>query len=78
MSDFRKLEDGIFASPQIDVADIAQAKELGVTLVINNRPEEEEPGQTPGAEIEAAAGATIGEEERRGATDGGVVCEGHG
>ena len=57
MSDFRKLEDGIFASPQIDVADIAQAKELGVTLVINNRPEEEEPGQTPGAEIEAAAHA---------------------
>ena len=57
MSDFRKLEDGIFASPQIDVTDIARAKELGVTLVINNRPEEEEPGQTPGAEIEAAAHA---------------------
>ena len=57
MSDFRKLEDGIFASPQIDVTDIARAKELGVTLVINNRPEGESPDQTPGDEIEAAARA---------------------
>ncbi|OCC24236.1 TIGR01244 family protein [Croceicoccus estronivorus] len=57
MSDFRKLEDGIFASPQIDLADIAHAKELGVTLVINNRPEGESPDQTPGPEIEAAARA---------------------
>ena len=31
MSDFRKLEEGIFASPQIAVGDIVQARELGVT-----------------------------------------------
>ena len=57
MSDFRKLEDGIYASPQISVSDIARAKELGVSLVINNRPEGEAPDQTPGSEIEAAAHA---------------------
>ncbi len=57
MSDFRKLEDGIFASPQIVAGDIARAQELGVTLVINNRPEGETPDQTPGDEIEAAARA---------------------
>ena len=57
MSDFRQLSDTVLASPQIGVADIAAAKALGVTLVINNRPEEEEPGQTPGAAIEAAARA---------------------
>ncbi|HTN15566.1 MAG TPA: TIGR01244 family sulfur transferase [Sphingomonadaceae bacterium] len=57
MSDFRKLGDGIYASPQIGVADIAQAAALGVTLVINNRPEGESEDQTSGAEIEAAAHA---------------------
>ncbi len=57
MSDFRKLGDGIYASPQIGVADIAQAAQLGVTLVINNRPEGESDDQTPGAEIEAVAHA---------------------
>ncbi|MDD3798025.1 MAG: TIGR01244 family sulfur transferase [Novosphingobium sp.] len=57
MTDFRKLEEGMFASPQIEPADIAHAKELGVTLVINNRPDGEEPFQTTGAEIEAAARA---------------------
>ncbi|WP_336979385.1 TIGR01244 family sulfur transferase [Altererythrobacter fulvus] len=57
MSDFRKLGEGIYASPQIGLADIAQAAQLGVTLVINNRPEGESDEQTPGAEIEAAAHA---------------------
>ena len=57
MSDFRQLADSMFASPQISVADIAAASTLGVTLVINNRPEGEEDGQTPGPAIEAAARA---------------------
>ena len=48
MSDFRKLEDGIFASPQIDVTDIARAKELGVTLAY--------PGYREGLAALAAAG----------------------
>ena len=55
MSDFRRLSPQMLASPQIGLADIAQAKALGVTLIVNNRPEGESDDQTPGAEIEAAA-----------------------
>lgn len=54
---FRKLTNNIYAAPQIDVAEIAEASALGVTLVINNRPEDESEDQTPGVEIEAAARA---------------------
>jgi uncharacterized protein (TIGR01244 family) len=57
MSEFRKLPDGVFASPQIVRADIDEAARLGVNLVINNRPEGEAEDQTPGPEIEAAARA---------------------
>lgn len=57
MSDFRKLDDQILASPQIGLADLEMAKALGVTLVINNRPEGESEDQTPGDAIEAAARA---------------------
>ncbi len=55
MSDFRKLGDGMYAAPQITASDISEAKALGVTLVINNRPEGEADDQTPGPEIEQAA-----------------------
>lgn len=54
---FRKLTDQIFVAPQIDINAISAAKELGVTLVINNRPEDESADQTPGPDIEAAATA---------------------
>ena len=57
MSQFRKLSDTFYASPQISVDDIAAAAELGVTLVINNRPDGEAPDQPEGATIEAAARA---------------------
>lgn len=57
MSDFRQIEDGIFASPQIELADVETAHAMGITLIINNRPENESPDQTPGAKIEAAARA---------------------
>lgn len=55
MSDFRKLTDSFYASPQIAAEDLAEARNLGVTLVVNNRPDGEEDGQPTGAEIEAAA-----------------------
>lgn len=54
---FRKLTDRILVSPQISVDQVAEAKAQGVTLIVNNRPDDEEPGQTNGAEIEAAAAA---------------------
>lgn len=54
---FRRLSDSVLASPQISLADLSEAKALGVGLVINNRPEGESDDQIPGAEIEAAARA---------------------
>lgn len=54
---FRKIDDKTYASPQITVDDVAQAKVLGIALIVNNRPEGESDDQTPGAEIEAAAKA---------------------
>jgi uncharacterized protein (TIGR01244 family) len=57
MSDFRTVSDRFLASPQITVGDIAEARDLGVTLVINNRPEGEAPDQTPGADVAEAARA---------------------
>lgn len=54
---FRKLNEGVLASPQIDLGDLAEAKALGVALVVNNRPEGESDDQTPGETIEAAARA---------------------
>lgn len=54
---FRKIEDGLFASPQIGLAEVEQARAQGIALIINNRPEDESPDQTPGPAIEAAARA---------------------
>jgi len=54
---FRKLSDKVYASPQIGTAALADAMALGITLIVNNRPEDESPDQTPGPEIEAAARA---------------------
>jgi len=54
---FRKLTSDIMVSPQIGVDAVAEAKGLGVTLIINNRPEGESDDQVPGAEIEAVARA---------------------
>jgi uncharacterized protein (TIGR01244 family) len=52
---FRKLTDTVFASPQIDLDAVAHAAASGFSLIINNRPEGEEPGQIPGEAIEQAA-----------------------
>jgi uncharacterized protein (TIGR01244 family) len=52
---FRQLDAKVFASPQIGVEDVAQAAALGVRMIVNNRPEDESPDQTPGAIIAQAA-----------------------
>ncbi len=54
---FRTLDDRVMVAPQIDVAQIAEAKAQGVTLVINNRPDGEAPDEPQGPAIEAAARA---------------------
>jgi uncharacterized protein (TIGR01244 family) len=54
---FRTLDPSISVFGQIEVEDVAVAKEQGFTAIINNRPENEQPGQPAGAAIEAAAHA---------------------
>ena len=54
---FRQLTETLYVSPQIGLEQIEEAKALGVTMIVNNRPDDEEAGQTNGAEIEAAAAA---------------------
>ncbi|OHB27606.1 MAG: TIGR01244 family protein [Phenylobacterium sp. RIFCSPHIGHO2_01_FULL_69_31] len=57
MSDFRRVTDDFTTAPQISIADVAEAARQGFRTVINNRPDDEEPGQPSSAEIEAAAEA---------------------
>jgi len=57
MSDFREVTPSFWASPQISLADVAEAQARGITLIVNNRPEGEAEDQVPGTEIEAAARA---------------------
>ncbi|TIX49366.1 TIGR01244 family sulfur transferase [Alteraurantiacibacter aquimixticola] len=58
MSDFREVTEEFWASPQITVADVAEAAEQGFVTIINNRPEGESSDQTEGAKIREAALAT--------------------
>lgn len=55
MTDFRRLSDCMLASPQLMPENLAEARAMGVTLVINNRPDGESDDQPSGAEIETAA-----------------------
>ena len=57
MTAFRTVTPEISVSPQIGVADVAQAAKDGFSMIINNRPDGEEAGQPTAAEIEAAAKA---------------------
>lgn len=57
MSDFRRLNENVLVSPQLALEDIAAAAALGVTTIVNNRPDGEEPSAPQGDAIEAAAAA---------------------
>lgn len=57
MSHFCKLTENILVSPQITVTDVASAAADGVALIINNRPDGEDPYAPQGDEIAAAAAA---------------------
>jgi uncharacterized protein (TIGR01244 family) len=54
---FKMIDDLTFVAPQITVADVAAAQAQGIVLIINNRPDGEEPDAPQGAQIEAAARA---------------------
>lgn len=55
MTDFRTLSDTMLVSPQIELGDVAAAKDAGVSLIICNRPDGEEPAAPQSDEISAAA-----------------------
>lgn len=57
MSMFKQLDEKTLVAGQIAPEHLAEARKEGVTLVVNNRPDGEDPGQPTGAEIEAAARA---------------------
>ncbi len=52
---FIKLTEGIYVAPQISTDMLAAAALENITLIINNRPEDESADQTPGPDIEVAA-----------------------
>jgi uncharacterized protein (TIGR01244 family) len=54
---FRKLDDRTYVAPQLRPEHLAEAVAIGITAVINNRPDDEEPGQPEGATIAEAAEA---------------------
>lgn len=57
MSDFRRVNDTLSVSPQVSEADMALAAAEGFVLVINNRPDGEDPSQPSSAAMETAARA---------------------
>ena len=52
---YRQLDDRTLVSGQISPDDVARLKADGVTMIVNHRPDGEEPGQPLSADIEAAA-----------------------
>jgi uncharacterized protein (TIGR01244 family) len=55
MSHFRRVTDRISVSPQIALSDVAEAARQGFRMIINNRPDGEEPAQPASRDFEAAA-----------------------
>lgn len=55
MSGFRKLNENVLVSPQLALEDVAAAAAAGVTLIVNNRPDGEDPDAPQGDAISAAA-----------------------
>lgn len=53
----RQLDDKTLVNGQIAPEDVPALKELGVTLIVNNRPDGEDVGQPESDDIEAAAKA---------------------
>jgi uncharacterized protein (TIGR01244 family) len=53
----RQLDDKVMVSGQVAPHEVAGLAEQGVTVLVNNRPDGEEPGQPLAGEIEDAAAA---------------------
>jgi len=57
MRDFRRLSENILVSQQLALEDVAAAAAAGVAVIVNNRPDGEDPDAPQGDEIAAAAAA---------------------
>lgn len=57
MLSLRPLNDAVAVAPQIAPDDLPAIKAAGYVAIVNNRPDDEEPGQPSGAAIRAAAEA---------------------
>lgn len=53
----KKIDDRTCVAGQIRPEEIEAIRAAGIRMIVNNRPDGEEPGQPSAAEIEAAAGA---------------------
>lgn len=53
----RTIDDTISVSPQITPTEVTEIARAGFRAIVNNRPDEEEPGQPSGDAIRAAAEA---------------------
>jgi uncharacterized protein (TIGR01244 family) len=53
----RKLDGNTFVRGQIQPADVAGCKPSGISMIVCNRPDDEDPGQPAAAEIKQAAEA---------------------
>jgi uncharacterized protein (TIGR01244 family) len=54
---FHKVTDSFAVAGQLEAEDVQAAAAQGFRMIVNNRPDGEEPGQPSGSEIEAAARA---------------------
>jgi uncharacterized protein (TIGR01244 family) len=55
MSDFRTLSADFSVAPQISLEDVAEAKAAGFAMIVNNRPDGEEPDAPQGDDVASAA-----------------------
>ncbi len=55
--DIRRIDDRVSVAPQVTPAMIAAVKAAGFVALVNNRPDDEEPGQPSGGAMRAAAEA---------------------
>ncbi|HEX8667370.1 MAG TPA: TIGR01244 family sulfur transferase [Allosphingosinicella sp.] len=52
---YRRLDTNVSVAGQVDPSAVAELAAAGIGMIVNNRPDGEEPGQPDSGEVEAAA-----------------------
>jgi len=68
----KQVTENFWVAPQISQADIDDARAHGITLIINNRPDGEDPGQ-PAAAAHAEAARALGMDYQHLPVVGGAI-----